>query len=120
MYRLKVIDGFSSANQLKGYKGKCEELHGHNWKVGVEVEGEKLDSTGLLIDFKEIKQLLHSIVERLDHKFLNEIMKETNPSSELIAKYIYSDLKDRFPAGICLLSVAIWESEKACAIYSEN
>lgn len=121
MYRLKVIDQFSSAHQLKGYRGECEELHGHNWKVEVFVEGEKLDSVGLLIDFKELKKLIRTITGELDHRFLNamEPFKESNPSSELISKHIYSELKNKLPSGVSLDSVAVWESETACAVYSE-
>jgi 6-pyruvoyltetrahydropterin/6-carboxytetrahydropterin synthase len=121
MYRLKVIDQFSSAHQLKGYRGECEELHGHNWKVEVFVEGEKLDSVGLLIDFKELKKLIRTITGELDHRFLNamEPFKKSNPSSELISKHIYSELKNKLPSGVSLDSVAVWESETACAVYSE-
>ncbi len=121
MYRLKVIDHFSSAHQLKGYMGECENLHGHNWKVEVVVEGEKLDSVGLMIDFKELKKLIHTIIGELDHRFLNDIepFKETNPSSELISRHIYSELKSELPSGVSLDSVVVWESETACAAYSE-
>ena len=121
MYKLKVIDVFSSAHQLKGYQGKCEELHGHNWKVEVEVEGKKLDSIGLLIDFKELQQIVHTVLGKLDHRFLNDIkaFKGTNPSSELIAKYIYSELKNKLPSQVTLVSITVWESEKACAVYFE-
>jgi 6-pyruvoyltetrahydropterin/6-carboxytetrahydropterin synthase len=121
MHRLKVIDDFSSAHQLRGYQGECEELHGHNWKVEVEVEGEKLDSVGLLIDFKELKQLVHTVIGELDHRFLNDIkaFKDTNPSSELIARYIYSELKNKLPSQVTLVSVTVRESENACAVYFE-
>ncbi len=119
MYTLKVIDSFASAHQLKGYCGKCEDLHGHNWKVEVMVKGEKLDSVGLLIDFKVLKQLLSKIIDELDHKFLNDIMKDINPSSELIAKYIYTKLKSCLPDSVLLETIAVWESENSCAVYSE-
>ncbi len=120
MYKLKIIDNFSSAHQLNGYQGKCEALHGHNWKVEVEAGGEELDSIGLLMDFKDLKQLVRTVTEKLDHRLLNEVLKEINPTSELIAKYIYSELKNRFPSQVSLVSVTVWESENSCAVYSEQ
>lgn len=119
MYRLKIIEHFSSAHQLRGYQGECEELHGHNWKVEVEVEGRKLNSIGLLIDFKQLKQFTHTVLKELDHKFLNTIkeFKNTNPSSELIARYIYSEIKTKLPPQMSIVSITVWESEKACAAY---
>ena len=119
MYRLKVTDGFASAHQLKGYQGKCEDLHGHNWKVEVMVRGEVLDSVGLLIDFKDLKKILRRIIDQLDHKFLNDIMDDINPSSELIAKHIHAEIKPCLPPAVSLESVAVWESDNSCAIYSE-
>ncbi len=121
MYKLKVVDHFSSAHQLRGYQGKCEELHGHNWKVEAEVVGEKLDHVGLLFDFGELKKLLHEILARLDHRFLNDIeaLQKINPSSELLARYIYAELQAKIPSQVSMVSVTVWESEKACAVYFE-
>ena len=68
MYRISIYDYFSSAHQLKGYEGKCEEIHGHNWKVEIEVEGNELDKVGMLIDFKELKNILKGVIDELDHK----------------------------------------------------
>jgi len=121
MYKISVYDHFSSAHQLKGYKGKCEALHGHNWKVEIEVGGKKLDRVGLLIDFNEVKSILKKIVDELDHKMLNEIeaFSEQNPSSEVIAKYIFLRFKKELPRGISIINVSIWESERSKASYSE-
>lgn len=121
MYHLRIIDYFSAAHQLKGHHGKCEELHGHNWKVEVEVQGEQLDNIGLLIDFGLLKQYLQDILEQLDHKFLNDIpsLRGISPSSELLAKYIFQELRNRLPAGLSLAAVTVWESEHASAIYCE-
>ena len=121
MYRVKVIDRFSAAHQLEGYMGKCEGLHGHNWKVEVEVEGENLDEVGMLIDFRKMKELLRNVLEGLDHRMLNEleVFKEGNPSAELIAQYIYSQVKIDIPAEIFLVSVSVWESDDSQASYFE-
>lgn len=122
MYCLRVFDYFSSAHFLDGYDGKCEALHGHNWKVEAEVEGEKLDNVGMLIDFKDLKGGLKNILNELDHCLLNdiEVFKNSNPSAELIAKYIYNKLQEQMPAGIKVSRISVWESERSQAIYYEK
>ena len=120
MYELKIISHFAAAHQLRNFGGKCEDLHGHNWKVEVYVSGRKLEDNGLLIDFKIIKDKTREILERLDHKFINEIeyFKETNPSSENIARYIFDSLAhDINNENISLNRITAWESETACASY---
>ncbi len=119
MYRLTVYDYFSSAHQLRGYKGKCEELHGHNWKVEIQIESEELDDIGMLMDFKDVKKMLKVMIDELDHKMLNDLepFKEINPSSELVAKYIHETISGRLPEGINLRQTSVWESENSKATY---
>ncbi len=119
MFRLKVFDYFSSAHFLNGYQGKCESLHGHNWKVEAEIEGNNLDRIGMLIDFKILRELLNKVVKRLDHCLLNDLepFKSSNPSAEIIAKYIYEELQYLLPEGIYVSSISVWESERSQAIY---
>jgi len=119
MYSIKVEAYFSSAHYLRGYKGKCEELHGHNWKVEVNVETPGLDKTGMVMDFKDVKKRLGGILEKLDHKCLNKLdyFKKFNPTSENIAKYIYDNLKAKTPG---LKLVTVWESHNCCASYYER
>src|SRR4030042_5684895 len=102
MYYLRVYDYFSSAHYLNGYEGKCESLHGHNWKVEAEIKGKKLDKIGMLIDFKIFKQNLKKILEKLDHCLLNDldVFKNINPSAEQISKYIFEELQKGLPKGI--------------------
>jgi 6-pyruvoyltetrahydropterin/6-carboxytetrahydropterin synthase len=122
MYRIKVILNFSAAHSLRGYKGKCESLHGHNWKVEVTVLSEKLNSLGMVMDFSELKKLTTDILEELDHKHLNELTYffEVNPSSENIARFIFSKLKDEISKRNCkLYEVRVWETENSCAVFSE-
>ncbi len=119
MYYLTVEDWFSSAHQLREYKGKCENLHGHNWKVELEVAGSELGSVGMLMDFGDLKRILKEIMDRLDHKCLNEIepFDKINPTSELIAKFIAETAAGKLPAGIVVYQVTVWESEKCRASY---
>lgn len=122
MYRITVYDYFSSAHQLRGYKGKCEHVHGHNWKVEVTVGGGELDGIGMLIDFHEIKNILEDVISVLDHRMLNEIepFNEKNPSSELLAQYIYYKIKEKLPHGIKMIETSIWEAERSKATYLEE
>lgn len=119
MYQLEVEDWFSSAHQLRGYKGKCENLHGHNWRVCVCVQGEELDHLGMLMDFGDLKRILHELVTVLDHKFLNELppFDQINPTSELLAKHLAQQLAERLPANVRVRGVTVWESEKCRASY---
>lgn len=122
MYKLKIITGFDAAHQLKGYKGKCENIHGHNWKVEVEVISEKLNEIGIALDFKELKKIVDEVISQLDHTFINQISPFTqlNPSSENIARWIYMSLKDKFnTTPVRLYSVTVWESDYASATYME-
>ena len=90
MFEVMVLGEFSSAHNLRGYKGKCEDLHGHNWKVELIAQNNALDATGMVVDFRELKAKLNNVLEELDHKYLNDIdyFKKVNPTSENIAKYI--------------------------------
>src|SRR6056297_4002627 len=100
LYRLRVSSQFSSSHQLRYYQGQCENLHGHNFHVETEIEGYQLDpQTGLLLDFKELKRLLNSILKELDHTHLNDLpaFRDINPSSENLAKYIFQSLKQILP-----------------------
>jgi 6-pyruvoyltetrahydropterin/6-carboxytetrahydropterin synthase len=121
MYELKIITQFGAAHQLRNYHGKCEYLHGHNWKIEVYIKGEKLDDCGMLVDFKILKESTNEIIDRFDHKFLNEIecFTEINPSSENIAKYIFDELSKSINDDRVRVSrVTAWESDNACATYS--
>ncbi|MBI4335881.1 MAG: 6-carboxytetrahydropterin synthase QueD [Candidatus Omnitrophica bacterium] len=118
MYEVRIISDFSAAHMLRHYKGKCENMHGHNWKVEVSLSSGKLDRLGMVVDFKSLKKTVGLILEKLDHKNLNDLsyFKKANPTSENIAKYIYDRIKDR---GAGPRTVTVWESETACATYGE-
>jgi len=121
MFELKVVTHFAAAHQLKMVAKKCENLHGHNWKVEVCVAGENLNDAGVLVDFGELKQNVSEIMTRLDHNFLNELdyFDDNNPpSSENIALYIANSLQTMLKdPEVRVTSVTAWESENACATY---
>jgi 6-pyruvoyltetrahydropterin/6-carboxytetrahydropterin synthase len=123
MYELMVHTHFASAHSLRGYHGNCEELHGHNWKVGVQIAAETLNHLGMVIDFKVLKNKLNEIIKNLDHKHLNDIppFDTLNPSSENIAFYIFQELKKSLTReGVIVTKVTVWESDDSSAGYSEK
>jgi 6-pyruvoyltetrahydropterin/6-carboxytetrahydropterin synthase len=123
IWSLRVASDFSSSHQLRNYRGKCENLHGHNFLVEVEVRGKQLDpDTGMLMDFKELKQKLKRVLDELDHKHLNELeyFRKTNPSSENLAKYVFERLKPMLQGDrVCLEWVMVAEKDSSRAFYRE-
>ncbi len=120
MFELKVINHFSAAHQLKLVAAKCENLHGHNWKIEVCVKGDKLNDACVIMDFGQIKKYISEIMASLDHKFLNELewFKGANPSSEIIAMKIAHQLQEKIDdPSVKVSSVTAWESDDACATY---
>jgi 6-pyruvoyltetrahydropterin/6-carboxytetrahydropterin synthase len=122
MFELKIITDFAAAHQLAMVSQKCEELHGHNWKIEVCLQGEKLNEAGVLIDFGQVKKHVKDIMTTLDHKFLNRLEifeNKTPPSSENIAVYIAKALESKLDntEGIRVSRVTAWESENASAAY---
>ena len=97
MYELKIITEFSAAHNLRNFRGKCEALHGHNWKVEVVISGRDLDESGVVLDFAEVKAATGEIMSEIDHRYLNDLpfFTEHNPSSENIARYIFQRLKEK-------------------------
>ena len=122
MYELKIISHMACAHQLREFEGQCEKLHGHNWKIEVYVTGNKLEPNGILMDFKKIKIATDKVIDELDHQFLNdlEVFKKVNPSSENIAHHIFKTL-GRVLNGkkVKVSRVSAWESDTACASYTE-
>ena len=122
MYKLNVTSNFASAHKLVGYEGLCKNLHGHNWKVRVEIECKNTDDIGMTIDFGIVKKGLNEIMEILDHSYLNDLepFKIENPTSENIAKYIYLEMRKKIEVDGCnVTEVEVWESEKSSMVYYE-
>ncbi len=120
MYELMIESKFAAAHQLRGYKGACEKLHGHNWRVTVAVTAERLNDIGIAIDFHDLKKSLREVLDQLEHTFLNDIFPFTqiNPSSENIAKWIYDSMTKKINGDdLEVASVTVWESDAASASY---
>jgi len=126
MFFLTIEDTFASAHQLRNYKGKCENLHGHNWKVVLKVKGNFLNESDLVIDFNDLKKILKTILQDLDHQNLNKIspFDKKNPSSENISLYIFEraeELLAKIDPKVMVDSVTVWESERSrCTYRKEN
>lgn len=123
MFELKVTTHFAAAHQLTMVAKKCENLHGHNWKVEVCVKTEDLDKSGLGVDFKILKKETNNLLDLLDHKYLNELpaFQGVSPSSENIARFIYEGLEKALASHpVEMDSVCVWESDNACAAYSRS
>jgi 6-pyruvoyltetrahydropterin/6-carboxytetrahydropterin synthase len=122
MFEVSVEQVFAAGHALRNYKGKCENIHGHNWRVQVVIEGQQLDGTGLLVDFIDVKELMGSVIARLDHQFLNEVapFDVKNPSAENIAEYFYQQMSAglaKTPVPVRIREVKIWETDIQSASY---
>ena len=122
MFQVSVEETFSAGHALRGYRGKCENPHGHNYRVRVTLEGAQLDSIGLLCDFTELKQVMRGIIAGLDHQFMNdlEIFRTVNPSAENMAKYFYDEITRQLkslPPGARVTDAIVWETDTTRAQY---
>ncbi len=122
-YTLKVTTDFAAAHWLRDYPGDCSRLHGHNWKVEVEVEARSLDAVGMGLDFKTIRRETRAVTDPLDHRCLNELppLESINPTAENIAAHIFRELARRLDDGrVRVAAVTLWETERACVRYTEE
>jgi 6-pyruvoyltetrahydropterin/6-carboxytetrahydropterin synthase len=121
MYEVMIEEEFSAAHALRGYKGKCENLHGHNYKVEVYVRGEELDEIGMLVDFTQLKSVTRELIKSLDHQNLNELKpfdNEINPSAEHLAGYFLHHIASRVnTARATVYKVRVWETSTSSATY---
>jgi 6-pyruvoyltetrahydropterin/6-carboxytetrahydropterin synthase len=125
MFEVTVEDTFAAGHYLRNYKGKCEKPHGHNYKVRVTLAGEKLDRAGLLVDFKDLREVMKQVIDRLDHQMMNDLepFKELNPSAENLAKYFYDQAGDKLlrvtDGRVRVKNVTVFETDTTTATYSE-
>jgi len=125
MYEVTVEDSFAAGHYLRNYRGKCENPHGHNYKVRVTLAGEQLDKAGLLIDFKDLREVMKQVIDRLDHRMINDLEPFTvvNPSAENLAKYFFDEANGRLRSStngrVGVKMVTIFETDTTTATYSE-
>ncbi len=120
MFEVSVEETFAAGHALRNYKGKCENVHGHNYRVRVTLEGTELDEAGLLVDFGEIKRVLREIIERLDHRFINDVppFDSLNPSAENMARYFFEEIGNGIGRKSARVAeVKVWETDTATATY---
>ena len=122
MFQVSVEETFSSGHALRGYRGKCENVHGHNYRVRVTLEGQELDNIGLLMDFTHLKKVVREVSGTLDHQFMNDLepFKTVNPSAENVARYFYEQvnrLLSNLPPGARITDVIVWETDTSRAQY---
>lgn len=123
MYEVTVEVSFAAAHQLRGYQGNCENMHGHNWRVQVNVMAERLNEIDIAMDFRDLKKTTREVIAPLDHAFLNDVFPftEKNPSSENIAKWIFDSLRKKINGdGLNIAAVTVWESDTSSASYYED
>jgi len=122
-YTLKIVTDFAAAHTLRDYPGACSRMHGHNWKVEVEVRAAELDETGMVLDFRHIRRTTEAVIERFDHQYLNEIppFDTLNPTAENIAATIYRAVGEQLnDKRVRICATTVWETDRACARYSED
>ncbi|HUP03878.1 MAG TPA: 6-carboxytetrahydropterin synthase QueD [Bryobacteraceae bacterium] len=121
MFEVTVEESFSAGHALRNYRGKCENVHGHNYRCHVTIEGERVDENGLLVDFVALKKVLHTVIDRLDHQWLNDLppFDILNPSAENIAKHIYDGVSDGLKeiSPVKVAAVKLWETDLCSATY---
>lgn len=122
MFEVSVDQTFAAGHALRNYKGSCENVHGHNFRVQVTIEGERLDDTGMLVDFLDVKKSMQDVIARLDHRFLNEVppFDVKNPSAENIAEHFYEVMSQDLshnPVAIRIREVKVWETDIQSAAY---
>ena len=122
MYQLSIEKTISAAHNLRDYKGPCARVHGHNWKVRVQVKAAQLDKTGITIDFDKLEKITWQIIGRFDHQDFNRIspFDKVNPTAENVVKYFYDQIKNILPRGILIDEVSLWENDTYKVSYAEK
>jgi 6-pyruvoyltetrahydropterin/6-carboxytetrahydropterin synthase len=124
MFEVTIEETFAAGHALRNYKGKCENVHGHNYRCQVTMAGDRLNEIGLLVDFVELKKAVHTVLDRMDHQWLNDFppFDKLNPSAENMARYIYDEVEAALPAGsgAAIQLVRLWETDTCSATYRKG
>lgn len=124
MFEITVASYIDAAHFLRGYQGKCANIHGHSWRIEVTLSGKTLNEIGLLVDFSDIKRIVKEAADLFDHKLINDIepFDSINPSSENLAKYFFEKIKKSLSIyrGINVVKVLVSESRDTSAVYYES
>jgi len=122
MFELIVESDFAAAHFLREYQGRCESLHGHNWRIEVRLCSERLDHLGMVMDFCDVKGAMHGILEQIDHGCLNDVppFDKINPTTEHIAQHLYRELSRQLPEHVRVSRVTAWETDHCGASYFEQ
>ena len=124
MFEVTIEETFAAGHALRNYKGKCENVHGHNYRCEVSLAGEDLDEAGLLVDFVELKKVVHAVIDRMDHQWLNDLppFDKLNPSAENMARHIFEEVEAGLPArpGVEIRLVRLWETDTSSATYRKS
>jgi len=121
MFEVTIEETFAAGHALRNYRGKCENVHGHNYRAEVTLRGAELDAIGLLVDFVELKRVVHAVLDRMDHQWLNDFppFDALNPSAENMARYIYDEVSAglKTKEAVRVACVRLWETDTASAAY---
>jgi 6-pyruvoyltetrahydropterin/6-carboxytetrahydropterin synthase len=121
MFEVTIEETFAAGHALRNYRGKCENVHGHNYRAEVTLRGAELNAIGLLVDFVELKKVVHAVLDRMDHQWLNDFppFDALNPSAENMARYIYEEVSAALTTkeGVRVACVRLWETDTASAAY---
>jgi 6-pyruvoyltetrahydropterin/6-carboxytetrahydropterin synthase len=120
MYHISIETKFSAAHSINGYEGPCRQLHGHDWKIQIEVKTDRLNGMGMAIDFHQLQDITRDVLKQFDHQHINQLpqFQELNPTAENIAKYIYEQVESKLPKGVWMKQISLWEGEQYCVRYS--
>ena len=121
MYNLSIETMLSAAHLMRNYEGACSRLHGHNWKIKVEVSADKLNEAGMTIDFKDLEDISNQVISKFDHQYFNEIapFDKINPTAENLARYFYREIAKLLPENIKMSKISLWETKNYLVEYSE-
>lgn len=122
MYRISKDFTFSAAHAIRGHTRGCQNLHGHNYRVRIELAAATLDALGMVLDFSDLKAMAAEILSPFDHHVINDVapFDERNTTAELLAEYVFEEMVRRLPERVVVTQVEVWENDASRAIFSRE